>query len=132
MGFPYLAVLAAGVAGWVFGAIWYTVLGKAWQAALGMDAEGCKGKKMPVTPLLVALAAALAMAATQALLLAGLGVEGWMRGAEIGLILGLGFLLTSNLVNNMFQQKKPMVTVIDAGHWVLALTLEGAILGALA
>ena len=132
MGFPYMAVLAAGVAGWVFGAIWYTVLGKAWQAALGMDPDGCKGKKMPLTPLLVALAAALAMAATQALLLAGLGVEGWMRGAEIGLILGLGFLLTSNLVNNMFQQKKPMATVIDAGHWVLVLTLEGAILGALA
>ena len=105
---------------------------KAWQAALGMDPDGCKGKKMPLTPLLVALAAALAMAATQALLLAGLGVEGWMRGAEIGLILGLGFLLTSNLVNNMFQQKKPMATVTGAGHWVLVLTLEGAILGALA
>ena len=35
-GLNYLAVLAAAVAGFVFGGLWYTVLGKAWMAALGM------------------------------------------------------------------------------------------------
>ena len=33
---PIVAIIAAAVAGWVFGAIWYGVLGKAWQRARGL------------------------------------------------------------------------------------------------
>jgi hypothetical protein len=128
----YWVIPLAGFAGWVFGAVWYTVLGKAWQAALGMDPEGCKGKKMPLAPMMTSLSAAIVMAGVLGLLLqTGMGTQTWTRGVEAGLIVGLGFLLPANLVNNMFQQKQPMVTVIDGAHWVLALVIEGAILGAL-
>ena len=49
---PIIAILAAAVAGWLFGAAWYTVLGRVWQTALGKDPDACKDqKKMPLAPL---------------------------------------------------------------------------------
>jgi hypothetical protein len=128
---PYIAILAAGVAAWLFGAVWYTTLGKVWQAALGNDPEGCKGKKMPLTLLLMSFLAALVIAVVLSQLLVRLGVVGWLDGAKAGLILGIGFQLTAVLVNNLFQQKKLLVTAIDGGHWVLAAAIQGAVLGAL-
>jgi hypothetical protein len=41
-------------------------------------------------------------------------------------------LLTSTLVNNMFQQRPLALTVIDGGHWVLAIVVEAVVLSLLA
>jgi hypothetical protein len=129
---PIIAILAAGVAGWLFGAVWYTALGRVWQTALGGDPDACKGqKKMPLTPMLVSFLAALVMSAVLYQLLINLGVMGVQNGAVAGLTIGLGFVATSVLVNNLFQGKKLMVTVIDAAHWVLALVIEGVVLSLL-
>lgn len=129
---PILAILAAGLAGWIFGAIWYGALGKVWQRALGLDPETCKNQKMPLAPLVVSLLAALVMSAVMYQLLSNLGVLGIGPAALAGLTIGVGFLATSILVNNMFQQKSFKLTVIDAGHWVLAVTVEAVVLSLLA
>lgn len=127
-----IAITAAGLAGWLFGAVWYTSLGKPWQRAHGLNPEDCKDQKMPLTPLVVALAGALVMAAVQYLLLAGLGV-GTISGAAItGLILGAGFLFTATVVNNQFQGKSLTATVIDGAHWTLVLVIEAVVIMALA
>lgn len=128
---PIIVIGAAGLAGWIFGAVWYTVLGPVWQRALGQNPEDCKGQKMPLTPLAVALVAAWVMSAVLYQVLVNLGVMGVLDGAIAGLTIGVGFLATSVLVNNMFHGKRPMVTVIDAGHWVLAVTLEAVVIMAL-
>lgn len=128
---PIIVIGAAGLAGWVFGAVWYTVLGRVWQQALGRDPEACKGQKMPLTPLVVALVAAWVMSAVLYQVLLNLGVMGVLNGAIAGLTIGVGFLATSVLVNNMFQQKRFLVTVIDGAHWVLAVTLEAVIIMAM-
>lgn len=131
MQFPYMAVLAAGVVAFVFGAVWYMSLGKAWQRAQGLDPNNCKPGKMAIAPMAASFLGVIVMAAVVGILLQGMGVEGWMRGAQVGLTLGIGLLLPSVIVNNMFQQKKPLLSVIDGAHWVLVLTLEGAVLGAM-
>lgn len=128
---PIIAILAAAVAGWLFGAVWYTVLGRIWQAALGKDPDGCKGQKMPLTPMLVSFLAALVMSAVLYQLLINLGVMGVQNGAVAGLTVGVGFVATSVLVNNLFQGKKLMVTIIDGAHWVLALVIEGVVISLL-
>ena len=61
---PIIAILAAGVAAWIFGAVWYGVLGKPWQRAQGLDPGACKDKKMPLNLLVVSFLAALVMSAT--------------------------------------------------------------------
>jgi hypothetical protein len=128
----YLAVGAAGLAAWIFGAIYYGVLGKAWQRAQGLDPEACKGKKMPVAPLVGSLVAALVMAFTLRTILGWLGLHTWQDGLVTGLTVGIGFVATTLTVNNMFQQRQPMLTVIDTGHWLGALMIEGVVLMLLA
>jgi hypothetical protein len=128
---PLVAIGLAGLAAWLFGAVWYTGLGKFWQRALGLNPDDCKGKKMPVTPLVVCLLAEWVMAAVLYQTLDHLGVMGWMAGTVAGLTLGVGFMLTSTVVNNMFQQRKPALTVIDGIHWVVVVAIEGAVIGAL-
>ncbi len=46
-------------------------------------------------------------------------------------LIWVGFVITSIAVNNAFQRRKVMLTVIDGGHWLLALVVQGAVLGAL-
>ena len=41
-----------------------------------------------------------------------------------------GFVLTTMAVNNAFRGRKPMLTVIDGGHWLGVLVIIGAIIGA--
>jgi hypothetical protein len=129
---PVIVILAAGVAGWIFGAVWYGILGKPYQRALGLSPDDCKDKKMPMAPMVVSFLAALVMSAVLYQLLTNLGVLGVMGSAITGLTIGLGFLATSVTVNNMFQQKTLMLTVIDAGHWTLALVTESVVIALLA
>ena len=128
---PIIVIALAGIAAWLFGEVWYTALGKPWQRALGHDPDDCKGKKMPLTPLFVCLVAEWVMAAVLYQTLDHLGVMGTFAGAVAGLTLGVGFLLTSTVVNNLFQQRKAMLTVIDGAHWVIIVAIEGAVIGAL-
>ena len=129
---PIVAILAAAVAGWIFGAIWYGALGKTYQRALGKDPEACKGQKMPQLPLVVGFLTAVVMSAVLYQLLANLGVLGVGPAALAGLTIGVGFLFTSTLVNNLFQQKPFALTVIDGGHWALAVVVEAVVLSLLA
>jgi hypothetical protein len=129
---PIIAILAAGVAAWIFGAVWYGVLGKPWQRAQGLDPEACKDKKMPLNLLVVSFLAALVMSATIYYLLANMGVVGVGPSALIGLTIGVGLICVSLLVNNLFQQRHYTLTVIDGGHWALALTIEAVVIALLA
>jgi hypothetical protein len=129
---PIVAIGVAGVAGWIFGAIWYGVLGEVWQRALGKDPQACKGQKMPVAPMVVSFLVALVMSAVLFQLLSNLGVAGVLPSALAGLTIGVGFLFASTLVNNMFQQRPFTLTVIDGGHWALALVVEAVVLSLLA
>jgi hypothetical protein len=132
MGKALIAILAAGLAGWIFGAVWYTVLGKPWQRALGLNPDDCKDKKMPMAPMVTSFLVAVVMSAVLYQLLTNLGVVGLMPSAIAGLTLGVGLMLTSTLVNNMFQGRSFTLTLIDGGHWALALVIESVVIALLA
>jgi len=128
----YLGILAAALAAWVFGAVWYMALGKPYQAALGMDPEGCKGKPMPVLPLVLCFVGELVMAAALSWILARMSAVGWMWGAHMGLLFGAGLVLPTVVINNLFPGRKPALSLIDGVHWIGVLAIEGAVLGAFA
>ena len=44
-GINYLAILIAAILGWLAGAVWYGVLGKAWVAAQGSTMEEFKAQQ---------------------------------------------------------------------------------------
>lgn len=132
MAMEYLGILAAAVAAWIFGAVWYGALGRQYQLALGLDPEAGKGKPMPITPLVVCFVGELVMAAALSWLLTHLSVVGWMWGAHAGLLIGAGIVLPTVIINHLFPGRTRALMLIDGLHWVIVAAIEGAVLGAFA
>ncbi|MEX2647565.1 MAG: DUF1761 domain-containing protein [Alphaproteobacteria bacterium] len=133
VGIDYLAVVVAAVASFAFGSVWYMALGKAWMAALGKTEEEIKGagKKMPVVPMIIALIAQLVMAYMLAGVMGHLGAETMtaLGGLFTGLLVWVGFVITALAVNHAFQGAKRGLTLIDGGHWLGVLLVQGLVIG---
>ena len=129
---PIVAILLAGVAAFVFGAVYYMSLGKAYQAALGVTGD-CDKKKPPLGPMATCLVAEWIMAAVLYQILtnlSGMGT-GALNGAIAGATIGFGFMAMSTVVNNAFPGRKVMLSIIDGIHWTVVAAIEGAVIGAL-
>lgn len=127
-----LAVVIAAVASFMFGWLWYGVLfSEAWRIACGKTHEEVQGESLSPTPFIISFIGLVVMASVLA------GVLRYVAGGavtmETGLISGafiwLGFVITTMAVNNAFRGSKPALTVIDGGHWLGVLVLQGLILG---
>jgi hypothetical protein len=134
-GINYLAIIAAAVAAWIFGAIYYTVLSKPWLAAAGISMAEMQrvGKLKSIAPFILSFVAEIIMAWVLAGVLGHLGPgQVTIRNGVISaLFLWFGFILTTIATNNAYPGRKPMLTAIDAGHWLGVMLLMGAIIGAL-
>jgi hypothetical protein len=123
----YLAVIVAAVAGFLVGWGWYMVFGKVWKDALGRQTGDCKPTPLPF---IFAGLGALLMAWMLAGLMGHLGNVTVRGGLISAFFVWSGFVLTTTVVNQQFHGTKPVVTMIDAGHWLVALLVMGAIIGA--
>jgi hypothetical protein len=130
-GINYLAVLLAAVAAWLVGAVWYMALGKPWMAALGKTQQELMGPtgKPSAGPFIISFVAELVMAFALAFLIVRIGPVTLASGITTGLLAWLGFVATSMVVNHGFSGARPMLTVIDSGHWLAVLLVEGAVIG---
>ena len=126
----YLAVVVAAVAGFLLGWGWYTVFGKVWMAALGKSKEDRNKGKHSVTPLLIAAVSCFLMAWMLAGLMGHLSDVTIRGGVVSAIFVWIGFVLTTVATNQAFEGMRPLVTAIDAGHWLAVLILMGAIIGA--
>lgn len=128
-GLNYISVIAAAVASYAFGAAWYMGLSKQWLAAIGKTKEDAEGGSM--LPLVISFAAQLVMAYVLAGLIGHLG-EGNVT-ARNGIISGafvwFGFVATTLATNHAFEGARPSLTLIDGGHWLGVLLIQGAIIG---
>ena len=120
----FLAIVAAAVVAWIFGAVYYGVLGKTWIAALGETMETLKAKQAgksglaKAAPFILSFVAELIMAYVLYGLLVHIGTFTVRAGIISGVICWFGFILTTIAVNNAYPGRKAMLTVIDSGHWL--------------
>lgn len=137
-GMNHLAIVIAAIVAWIGGAAWYGLLGKPWVAAQGKTMDEFKaqqaaqrGTLASYVPFILAFVAEFVMAWVLAGVVGHLGPgQVTIRNAIIsGLFIWLGFVLTTMAVNNAFTGRKTMLTVIDGGHWLLVLVLEGLVIG---
>lgn len=131
-GVNYLAVLLAAFASFMLGWVWYGMLfQKQWMAATGKTAEECKDQKMPMGLMALTFAALLVMALMLAGIIGHLGPSGYTvkNGMVSGGAVWLGFVITTMLVNHGYGGVKRALTVIDGGHWLAVLLLQGAVIG---
>ena len=132
VGVNYLGIVAAAAGGFFFGFIYYMTLAKQWMAATGKTEESLKAGGM-AKPMIITAIAQLIMAFMLAGILGHLGAENMniQGGLITGAFVWLGFAATATAVNYAWQRAKPMLTVIDSGHWLGVLLIEGTILGAI-
>ncbi|HKY87933.1 MAG TPA: DUF1761 domain-containing protein [Pseudorhodoplanes sp.] len=131
----YLAVLVAAVAAWIVGGVWYTILSKPWMAAQGKTMEECKAEQAAkgasaFLPFVLVFISDLIMAVMLYGVMVHVGPFTIRSGLISGALIWFGFVVTAISANYAFQGRKPMLTVIDSGHWLTVLLVIGAILGA--
>ena len=131
----YWPILIAGVASFVFGGLWYGTLGRHWLAARNLspkDAEQARANT-GIVPYVIASVALLIMAWMLSGVMVHLARGGMPLNIRTGLISGFlvwfGFVMTTLTVNHSFQGAKGSLTLIDGGHWLGVLLIQGAILG---
>jgi len=131
-GINYLAVIIATLAGFGLGAVWYMVLGGVWLRAIGKTKEELSKDEgaAKALPFIIALVALFVMALMLAGLMGHLGNVTVRGGVISGLFLWVGFVITTMGVNHAFSAAKPMLTLIDGGHWLAVLLVMGAVIGA--
>ena len=84
---------------------------------------------MPIGPMIVSLIAELLMALMLAGIIGHLGDPNLTTGLVSGVLVWLGFVVTTISVNNAFQRRSLTLTVIDAGGWLAVLVVQGLVLG---
>jgi hypothetical protein len=128
------AVLLAAAASFIFGGVWYGLLSKQWMAAANISEERIKGDGGPSPwPFVITLIAQIVMSWMLAGVLLHLYKAGLPANLRNGLtsafFLWLGFVATTLVVNHQFQMQKLTLTLIDGGHWLGVMLIQGAILG---
>jgi hypothetical protein len=132
-GINYVAVVVAAAAAFGFGGLWYRLLAAPWKAAHGFTTEQIRahhGRGAPPWPLVASFVADLVMAWMLAGVLGHLGEVSVRNGVISAFFLWLGFGATTLAVNNVFAMRSPVLIAIDGGHWLGAMVLMGAIIGA--
>jgi len=125
----WLSVIIAAVSSFMVGGIWYGPLfGKAWMEGFGFTEDQLNQRNMPMV-----FGVSLLLA-----LIASLNLEMFISpeadlafGLFAGFAAGLGWVATFLGILYLFEKRSLKVYSINAGYCVVALTLMGAILGAM-
>lgn len=124
----FLNVIAAAVAAFAFGAVWYIAMSKPWLAASGITEE--QQRSGGPMPFVVGLVAMVVVAGMMRHMLGTSGVTTVGGGAIAGFGIG-AFLITPWVaMNYAFGMRKPALTVIDGVNSVVGCTIMGAVLNA--
>jgi len=129
----WLAVLLAFVSSMVIGFVWYmpAVLGKRWMAAIGKTEEDLKNMSGGAGIWVPMMVAAALTAVLLAMLISALGLDTAVAGGLFALVLAVVFRAGGHVIHSGFAGRPAAVTLIDSGHDVLAMTVAGAIIGAM-
>jgi len=133
MGASLVTILAATVAGWIFGAAWYGGLARQWMAAAGLtegDIKGPGGKPSPV-PYIISIFCEFVMAYMLAVLLLHTSPTGGFSYGQALLaafLLWLGFIATTQIVNHRYSMKPWSLTFIDGGHWLGVVLIQASVM----
>lgn len=130
-GTNYLAILVAAVAAFAFGSVYYMVLAKPWMSAVGKTEEQMKADGMKPSVFIMTFIAQLVMAWVLSGVIGhlGTGQVTAMNGLISAAFIWLGFVATTLIVNHGFQGARRSLTIIDGGHWLGVLLIQGLVIG---
>ena len=129
----WLAVALAFISSMAIGFVWYmpAVLGNRWMAAIGKTEEDLKNIGGGPGIWLPMMVAAALTAILLAVLISKLGLDNAVAGGWFALVMALVFRAGGHVIHNGFAGRPAAVTLIDSGHDLVAMTVAGAIIGAM-
>ena len=126
----FLSVLAAGVAGFAFGAVWYTVLAEKWMAASGvpLDENGVPANRSDPIPYITSLLGAVLVAGMMRHTFQLSGIDTAGKGLVSGL--GIGLFLVSPWIATFysFGARPKSLILIDGGYATFGCAVIGLVL----
>ena len=126
----WLAIIIAALANMVIGFLWYGTwaFGKSWMKLSGRNmGEGFPAGAGPLYALTAV--AAVVQAITMAWLIGQTGANSGSAGAIVGLYVGMGIVAAAMFAEVLFAGRHPRLFAIVAGYSVVALVVQGAIIG---
>jgi hypothetical protein len=126
----YWAILVAGLACFLFAAGWFTAFMMPWLAGTGRTIEALKATGVsPALQYGTAFLAAVVVAAVISWFTQMTGEQTAMRGVQVAAMLWFGFVLTTWATEYVYEARPLSLLGINAGFWLLAMMLQGAIVG---
>ena len=121
-----LSVIAAAVAAWAFGAVWYMKLAETWMDASGLTPDTIDNKN-PV-PHIVSLVGAILVAGMLRHIMTQAGIDTFLKALMTGLGLGL-FVVLPWIVNNvLYGQRDRRLIWLDGGYPVIGVTIMAIVI----
>ncbi len=129
----WVSVLLAAVASFVVGWAWFSqrLFGATWLREMGMTkatTERAKKKSMLVT-MIAGFVAQVVMAAVLAMIISATGSVGIKEGVVSAFWVWLGFVATISFGSILWEHKSITFFLINVTYWLVALILQGAIIG---
>ena len=127
----WLAIVCAGLAYWLLGAVWYSALfSKTWRSAVEQHGVklGQPNQSGMATKLIVTLVCNLIAALVLARVIHQLHGMDLLRGLKIGAGVGLGFCATTLTMTYVWQSPPRRLWAIDTGYHIVGCVIMGAIL----
>ena len=126
----WLAVLVGALSSFAVGGLWYSPLlfAKPWMAAIGKTEDELRGAAGPL-PYIVAFVATAISAIVLSMVADWAGVDDFLSGALLGLIVGIGLIATAYTTTYAFEGRPTALLLINAGHDIARAVVVGAIVG---
>lgn len=121
-----VAVLAAAVAAFVWGAVWYMAMAKPWMAASGLS-EDTINRSNPV-PYVISIVGLILVAGMMRHTFVMAGIDTLGKGLMAGLGVGLFIVLPWIATHYAFGQRPMRLIAIDAGYHVIGCAIIGVVL----
>ena len=123
-----LAVIVSSVIYFILGAAWYSpvLFAKPWMNALGKKEEDFQASPLNFISTFIAI---LITVYVLALFLVLTNANSLISGGFVGVVAGIGFVLTTCGINSVYDGRPVKLVLITSGYHILGLTVSGIILG---
>ena len=128
----YPAIFVAGIACFMLAPFWYTVFKQPWLDGTGRTSEWLMSHGARLAPLQygTAFVGAVVIAAAIAWVTQATGEQTATRGIKVGVLMWLGFIVTTWATEYAFELRPLSLLAINAGFWLFGFAIMGAIVGA--
>jgi hypothetical protein len=124
----WIAIIVAAVVPMVLGALWYGPLfSEPWLRAVGRTREELTGGQLGYV---ISAVGALIVSYAMARIMRWAEVDDLWNGALVGILIWLGFVATILAATTYYGGRPRALWFINAGYWLVAMTVVGAIHGA--